>query len=336
MRFSFALPVQYGLDEPIEQRFAELLELVRAARDVGFDHLSAPQHYLASPFQYLQPVPLLARLAAESGDMTLGTGIMLLALQNPVDVAESIATLDVISGGRLIFGVGLGYRDVEFDAFGVKRGTRLGRFLEALEIVKQLWTQESVTFEGKYFTLKEVTLTTRPLQQPRPPIVVAASNDKMIRRAATIGDAWAIAGHATFQTLESQVALYADALAAADKPFPPKYFSQGKELFIAKDMETARREALPHIATKYAAYAQWGQDEVMPENETFDLPIEELTENRFIVGDPEHCVEQIELHRSRLQVQQMGFRLHWPGMSHKTVMEAIALFGERVIPHFRR
>ena len=335
MRFSFALPVQYPVGEPITQRFGEMLEMVRVAREVGFDHLSAPQHYLAAPFQYLQPVPLLARLAAESGDMTLGTGVMLLALQNPVDVAESLATVDIISGGRLVFGVGLGYRDAEFDAFGVKRGTRLGRFLESLEVVKRLWTEETVTFEGKYFQLKDVSLTTRTVQMPRPPIVIAASNDKMIRRAASIGDAWAIAGHATFDTLQAQVALYAQALEEVGKPFPPKHFSQGKELFIARDMETARREALPHIATKYEAYAKWGQDEVMPEGETFDLPIEKLSENRFIIGDPEYCIEQIELHRERLQVNQMGFRLHWPGMSHTKVIRAIELFGERVIPHFK-
>ena len=92
---------------------------------------------------------------------------------------------------------------------------------------------------------------------------------------------------------------------------------------------------MPHIATKYEAYAKWGQDEVMPEGETFDLPIEKLSENRFIIGDPEYCIEQIELHRERLQVNQLGFRLHWPGMSHTKVIRAIELFGERVIPHFK-
>ena len=335
MRFSLSLPVQHPLEEPIADRFQEMVEMVRAVREAGFDHISAPQHYLASPFQYLQPVPLLSRLAAETGDMTLGTGIMLLALQNPIDVAENIATLDVITGGRFIFGVGLGYRDVEFDNFGVQRGTRLGRFLEALEVVKRLWTEENVTFEGKHFQIHEVTLTTRPLQRPRPPIVLAASNDKMIRRAARLGDAWAIAGHATFETVEKQVGVYREALAEAGKEFPPRFFSQGKEMFIARDMETARRLALPHIATKYAAYAAWGQDEVMPEGETFDQPIEELTKDRFIVGDPAHCIEQIEMYREKLQVQQMGFRLTWPGMSHRDVMQAIHLMGERVLPHFK-
>jgi len=174
----------------------------------------------------------------------------------------------------------------------------------------------------------------RPRQKPRPPIVVAASNDKMVRRVARIGDAWAIAGHATLATLERQVALYRTALEEEGKPFPPPWFSLGKELYIARDMDTALREALPYLATKYEAYAQWGQDNVLPTGETFRLPIEQLRQDRFIVGDPAYCIEQIARHQERLDIQQMGFRLHWPGMPHQRVMQAIELLGERVLPHF--
>ncbi len=334
MRFSLGLPMQHPMGDNLEARFAELLDMARLARQAGFHHLSASQHYLASPFQYMQCVPVLARVAAESGDMTLGTGIMLLALQQPVDVAETMATLDVICGGRLIFGVGLGYRDTEFDAFGVPRGQRLSRFLEALEVVKRLWTEESVTFHGKHFHLDDVHLAMRPVQKPRPPIVIAASNDKMVRRAARLGDAWTVAGHATFATLERQVKLYREALEAEGKPFPPPLFRLTKELYIADDMDTALKEALPYIATKYEAYAQWGQDEVLPSGETFHQPIEQLRQDRFIVGDPDYCIEQIARHQEALGVQAMGFRLHWPGMSHQRVMKAIELLGEKVLPHF--
>jgi len=334
MRFGLSLPMQHPMGDDLPQRFAELLEMVRLARQAGFHHVSASQHYLAAPFQYMQPLPVLARVAAEAGDMTLGTGIMLLALQQPVDVAESIATLDVICGGRLVFGVGLGYRDVEFDAFGIHRGQRLSRFLEALEVVKRLWTEDRVTHHGKHFDLQDVSLTMRPLQKPRPPIVVAASNDRMVERVARIGDAWTIAGHATLSTLERQVGLYRAALAAEGKAFPPPRFGLGKELYIARDMDTALREALPYLATKYEAYAQWGQDSVLPTGETFHLPIEQLRQDRFIVGDPAYCVEQIARHQERLGIQQMGFRLHWPGMPHARVMHAIQLLGEHVLPRF--
>jgi alkanesulfonate monooxygenase SsuD/methylene tetrahydromethanopterin reductase-like flavin-dependent oxidoreductase (luciferase family) len=326
--------MQHPMGDDLRQRFAELLEMVRLARQAGFHHVSASQHYLAAPFQYMHPVPVLARVAAEAGEMTLGTGIMLLALQQPVDVAESIATLDVICGGRLVFGVGLGYRDVEFDAFGIPRGQRLSRFLEALEVVKRLWTEDRVTFHGKHFHLQDVGLTMRPVQKPRPPIVVAASNDKMVQRVARIADAWTIAGHATLATLERQVALYRAALEAEGKPFPPPHFGLGKELYIARDMDTALREALPYLATKYEAYAQWGQDSVLPAGETFHLPIEQLRQDRFIVGDPAYCIEQIARHQERLGIQQMGFRLHWPGMPHQRVMQAIELLGKHVLPRF--
>jgi alkanesulfonate monooxygenase SsuD/methylene tetrahydromethanopterin reductase-like flavin-dependent oxidoreductase (luciferase family) len=334
MRFGLSLPMQHPVGDDLQQRFAELLEMVRLARQARFHHVSCSQHYLAAPFQYMQPLPVLARVAAEAGDMTLGTGIMLLALQQPVDVAESIATLDVICGGRLVFGVGLGYRDVEFDAFGIPRGQRLTRFLEALEVVTRLWTEDKVTFHGRHFHLQDVSLTMRPVQKPRPPIVVAASNDRMVERVARIGDAWTIAGHATLATLERQVGLYRAALAALGKPFPPPRFGLGKELYIARDMDTALREALPYLATKYEAYAQWGQDSVLPIGETFHLPIEQLRQDRFIVGDPAYCVEQIARHRDRLGIQQMGFRLHWPGMPHARVMQAIQLLGEHVLPRF--
>jgi alkanesulfonate monooxygenase SsuD/methylene tetrahydromethanopterin reductase-like flavin-dependent oxidoreductase (luciferase family) len=334
MRFGLGLPMQHPMGDNLPQRFAELLEMVRLARQAGFHHVSASQHYLAAPFQYMQPLPVLARVAAEAGEMTLGTGIMLLALQHPVDVAESLATLDVICGGRLVFGVGLGYRDVEFDAFGIPRGRRLTRFLEALEVVKRLWTEERVTFHGKEFHLEDVSITMRPVQKPRPPIVVAASNDKMVQRVARIGDAWTIAGHATLATLERQVALYRAALEAEGKPFPPPRFGLGKELYIARDMDTALRDALPYLATKYQAYAQWGQDNVLPGGETFHLPIEQLRQDRFIVGDPAYCIEQIARHQERLGIQQMGFRLHWPGMPHQRVMQAIELLGKHVLPHF--
>ena len=151
---------------------------------------------------------------------------------------------------------------------------------------------------------------------------------------ARIGDAWTIAGHATLATLERQVALYRAALDAEGKPFPPPLFRLGKELYIARDMDTALREALPYIATKYEAYAQWGQDSVLPAGETFHLPIEQLRQDRFIVGDPAYCIEQIARHQERLGIQEMGFRLHWPGMPHQRVMQAIALLGEHVLPHF--
>ena len=132
MKFGLGLSVQHSPDDSQAGRFQEHLEQVRLASAVGFDSVWASQHYLSAPFTYFQPIPVLARVAAESGTMSLGTGVLLLPLHHPVEVAEQIATLDVICGGRFIFGVGLGYRDVENQAMDQDPTQRVGRLVESL------------------------------------------------------------------------------------------------------------------------------------------------------------------------------------------------------------
>src|SRR5437867_12269530 len=145
MRLGLGLSVQHPPEEPQATRFADHLAQVRAARAAGFSHVWASQHYLSAPYTYFQPMPTLGRVAAESGEMTLGTGVLLLPLHSPVDVAEQVATLDVITGGRFIFGVGLGYRDVENAAMGVDPRARVGRLEEGIEVLERLWRDRKST-----------------------------------------------------------------------------------------------------------------------------------------------------------------------------------------------
>ena len=123
-KFQFGLVVrgQAEKDEDISRRFQETLAFVRQADRLGFDSVTKTAHYSAYPFQMLQMVPMLARFAAEAPRLRLNAGVLLLPLISPLHVAEEFATLDVICGGKVILGVGLGYRDVEFKAFGVPPG----------------------------------------------------------------------------------------------------------------------------------------------------------------------------------------------------------------------
>src|ERR687891_1305589 len=125
MKFGLIVSKQHPPGVSMVERFRENIEQVRAARDAGFDLIVMGQHYLSTPFQELQTLPSLARLAAEAGTMRIGPTVLLLPLLNPVDVAEQVATLDVICEGRFVFGVGLGYRDEEYAAFSVRRQERV-------------------------------------------------------------------------------------------------------------------------------------------------------------------------------------------------------------------
>src|ERR1700675_4299197 len=146
------------------------LELVRRADEVGFDGIVKGSHYSAHPFQSVQQIPFLAYAAAIAPRLGLLWGLVQLPLPKPLDLAEQLATLDIMSNGKLVFGCGIGYRDVEFKAFGVPRAGLSARFEECLEAVRRLLTEEFVTMTGTHFALDRATCTVKPLQKPSPPI----------------------------------------------------------------------------------------------------------------------------------------------------------------------
>src|SRR6516225_9293277 len=188
MKVGLFITNQQTLDTDMVNALDDQFAMVRLARDCGWDSLFSGQHYLnEGNNKQLQTVPLLARLAAEAGEMTIGLGILLLNLHNPVYTAETVATLDIIARGNFIFGVGLGYRDIEFDAFGVPKGERVKRLEEYLTLVERLWTEDRVSYEGPGCRLDNVHMNIRPVQKPRPPIWMAANTDPAVKRAARRG-----------------------------------------------------------------------------------------------------------------------------------------------------
>lgn len=336
MKIGLFITNQQRVEADMVQALGDQIAMVHHARDRGWDSLLTGQHYLnEGDNKQLQLVPFLARLAAEAGEMTIGTGILLLNLHNPVQTAETIATLDIIAKGNFIFGVGLGYRDMEFDAFAVPKGQRVQRFETYLALVQELWTGKPVSFEDETCRLDKVVMNIRPIQQPRPPIWIAANNDPAVRRAARLSDAWFINPHATLDSLRRMMSIYRDELAAAGKPFPndlPVF----KEIFCARDRRTAITMAAPYLGGKYRDYAKWGQDKVMPDDADFSQSFEALTEGRFIIGSPEDCFEQLRPYWEELGVSHMVFRTNWAGMPASVSLASMRLISDALMPALRK
>ena len=331
MKFGLIISKQHPPGVSMVERFREHIEQVRAARDAGFDLIVMGQHYLSTPFQEIQTLPSLARLAAEAGTMRVGATVLLLPLLNPVDVAEQVATLDVICEGRFIFGAGLGYREAEYEAFGVQGKERVPRFVESLQVITRLWTEDEVTHHGRYFHLTRARLALKPVQKPHPPIWFAANNDGADERSARMADAWVINPHAKLAILQQQMALYRKALQEAGKPFPAE-LPIIKELYVAPDRRTAIQECRPFLEAKYKAYGAWGQDKALPQGDSFDVAFEELVQDRFIIGDPDDCIRELRRYADALGVNCFIFRIQWPGMEQAKVRRTIKLLAERVMP----
>ena len=163
-----------------------------------FEHTAFPtqisEAYGKIPFSpemsFLEPVTTLAYLAAETTQIRLGTGILLLALRHPLQVAKAISTLDVFSGGRAMLGVGLGWLAEEFQALGVPFGQRVGRVSESVEVLRKLWTSGKLRHEGRYYNFPEVTSYPLPVQSGGPPIWFGGFAKPALQRAVKLGDGW--------------------------------------------------------------------------------------------------------------------------------------------------
>ena len=327
MRVGIFLSAQHPPGADPVRALAEHVEQVRFARDNGFSSVHAGQHFLSQPFQMFQSVPLLGRLAAETGELRVGAGIVLLPLLNPVEVAENAATLDAITGGRFILGVGLGYRSEENEAFGVTE-RRVRVFEEKLEVVRRLLEGAEVTASGQGYRLEGARLGLLPVQRPRPPIWMAANNDSAVRRAARLADTWLVNPHTTVDELERQLVLFRE-----ERGSDPEELPVIREVCIAETDEEAVELARPHLDSKYKAYVDWGQSEVLPPSDTLRREWDELRAGRFMLGSPETVTAEIRELRDRLGVTELLVRVQWPGLPHEHAMRTLELLAREVVPH---
>ena len=191
------MPVRFGLaydfrnperwHRPWPELFAALLDQIAFAEELGFDSIWITEHHFVDDGYTPSPMTLLAAIAARTRRVALSTDILLLPLYHAVRLAEDAATVDILSGGRLMLGLGMGYRDEEFAAFGTNRRQRVSRTEEGIEVLRGAWGPGPFTFHGRHYKLDGVNVTPKPVQQPHPPLWLAATSEPAARRAARYG-----------------------------------------------------------------------------------------------------------------------------------------------------
>jgi alkanesulfonate monooxygenase SsuD/methylene tetrahydromethanopterin reductase-like flavin-dependent oxidoreductase (luciferase family) len=334
MRFGLIIRGQYPKGDDMRVRLREDLDAAKRADELGYDCIDKGSHYSSHPFQYIQQIPYLCQVAMIAPKLRLIPGVVLLPLHSPLHVAEELASLDVMSNGRLIFGAGIGYREVEFNAFGTTMKQSGPRFEECLTAVKRLWSEDFVTMEASYFKLDNANCTVLPLQKPMPPIWIGANANVGIRRAARMADTWFINPHNKIDTIAQQMEVYKRALDECGKPMSEE-IPMAREVFVARTREEAIRLARPYLEIKYNAYRDWGQDKVMPTGDSFNRDFDELTKDRFLFGSPAEITEQILVLKRRFGVNTVIMGIHWAGMPANLALDQMQLISEEVFPAVR-
>ncbi|HZP40988.1 MAG TPA: LLM class flavin-dependent oxidoreductase [Candidatus Binatia bacterium] len=351
------MPVDFGSDLPHEEHvkfglnyaiykgpgvtagemFHETVEEVVLAESLGFDCALVSEHHFVDNDMFPSPVVALAYLAAKTSRIRVGGGVFLLPLYDPLRLAEDTAVLDVISRGRFILGIGQGYRPEEFQAFGRRLADRPSLMREGVRLVRRLWTEPSVTHEGKHFRVKDVCLTPKPVQ-PSPPVWVAAKKRKAVELAAEIGDGWYADPITPISIIKENKAHWTAALRAHGKDPARQTFAYYREFFVGADDDSAWKIGGENgVMGEYEMYSSFGHlvdddGRPLPANQREGLV--ELAKRRTTVGGPERCRADLEMIRETLAPTHVVLKTRWGGVPHAEAMRSIRRAGEQVIPQF--
>ena len=228
---------QVFFDGPIDMPLIE--KWSKRAEALGFESLWT-QEAITGGVPILEPVTLLSYLAAITENVRLGTSVIVAPLRNPIQLAKSLGSLDHLSKGRLIAGLGLGGNTDSMAPFGISAEKRVRRFTEVIGVMKALWTQPEAHFQGEFWQLDGLKMEPKPLQKPHPPIWLGARHSNALRRAARHGDGWMGAGSSTtesFVTGVDQTKMYLEE-AGRD----PGSFTISKRVYVAVDNDEDRAE----------------------------------------------------------------------------------------------
>ena len=328
--------------------FAQSFELVDAAESWGLHAMwLAELHFAPARSVLASPLILAAAIAQRTCRMKIGTAVQVLPLCHPLRLAEEAATVDQVSNGRLIFGVGRSGFPQTYQAYGVPYAESRERFAETLEIVKLAWTQERFSYHGKYFSYENVTLVPKPWQKPTPPIRIAATSPDTYAAIGTLGHAIFVAARiGTLSELAPLVRSYRDAYRAAGHPGNGEVFLR-VPVYVAETERRARdepEESVMHlfrsVGGQLAASANLsGAREIERRAERAEtlqaVTYEDALRDKMIVGTPPQVVDRLKALREELGLDGILAEMN-PGslIPHARVMNALRLLCQEVMPQF--
>jgi alkanesulfonate monooxygenase SsuD/methylene tetrahydromethanopterin reductase-like flavin-dependent oxidoreductase (luciferase family) len=353
MRFGTYFFLQATPDRTPAEILTEELDQMVLSERLGFDSVWLTEHHFSDYGLSAAPSVLAAALAARTSRVSIGTAVYVIPFHNPIRLAEETATLDILSGGRLVVGIGRGNRPLEFVGHGLDQDESRTRMEEGVDILVEAWTKDQVTFHGRHWDLERIPVQPQPLQKPHPPIAIAASSDQSVAWAAQHG--WRIlsSGLGTrLPALERLRGVYETALRAAELPREAvddllRRWVVTKHAYVADTDAQARGEAEQHERWYLDSFARslrpdglTGISDAVREqaNEmvrrTSERRWEDLIDDALLIGSPATVRDKV----AELAAAGVGELVCWMnfgGIPPQQVRRSMALFAEEVIPAFQ-
>jgi probable F420-dependent oxidoreductase len=330
----FTAQIPASSERTFEQEYRETLELVRLAERVGFDSAWVSEHHGSSDGYLPSLLPMLAAFAAATQRIELGTGVVLTPLHDPLRLAEDAAVVDQLSGGRLILGIGNGWREEEFRMFGASRAQRGARTEETIEVLRRAWTGRRFSFEGQTLRYDRVKVTPPPARAGGPPILLGGYDRKAVVRAGRLAD-----GYVTDETGADEVRTNLELVAEGAN-------GVGRDpndlIVVLLQNAFAWRDGDPWplirdgLVQQHGTYEAWGEGADTPERDRLEpaVPSEDDLRLSTPAGPPEEVARVLlsTIPAAGDRDVHLVVRLHYPGMDLDTASRAVELFAAEVMP----
>jgi|LauGreDrversion4_2_1035121.scaffolds.fasta_scaffold122095_2 probable F420-dependent oxidoreductase len=340
MKFSLSLPILRDLSSTDPYR--ETYELARIAEEEGFDTATVGHHHFMAG-NMADPLTFIATVAARTNTLRVGTGIFQLPIHNPVRVAEQVATIDQMSGGRVTLGVGLGWWPLEYQVHGSTFSQRGARMEEALKILRLVWQNENTSYDGTFWSFPELTVHPRPVQKPNPPVWVGGVADVAIDRAARLADGWLCGPVQSLTKAKDMVDIYL-ASCEAHGTRASWVLRRYAWLTARKDDETVRTYVDGLVAHWRESVEEAEEKALFARMDAGEDLRDEIADTRLLWGTPDQVITQIETYQRVTGADHVhaAFGAGLPGDQAQasfgdfdTIADMIRLFGREVIPAFR-
>lgn len=323
--YDFRNPEPWQID--FELFYEQRIDQIVAAEDMGFNSVWLTEHHFCEDGYTPSPLVVLAAIGARTKSMHLGTNLMLLPIADPVRIAEDAATLSLLTGGRFDLGVGIGYRQVEFDQFGRSISHRPSLVEEGIEIMRRAWSGEPVNFEGKRFSVGDLRITPRPNRAPK--ILLGGMAPPAIDRAVRVADGFLCTGGLGLDT-------YVQCLENHGKSPKDGNVVLGCWAIIAEDPAAEAEKVAEHVLYQSNEYIRWGafgppgETPLYPDARTaIDQGLYELWDADMAVENLGRLVEQYPM------ISDIHFWAQFPGESVESGNRRLEYIAENVLPRLR-
>jgi alkanesulfonate monooxygenase SsuD/methylene tetrahydromethanopterin reductase-like flavin-dependent oxidoreductase (luciferase family) len=327
------------LDGPVGEFYGRMFAQIEELDRLGFDHAWITEHHFG---EYGGTVPhpptFIGAIARTTKRIRLGVAINVLPLHNPLDVAESYAMADIISGGRLEFGVGKGSEPMEYQRLGVSQEEATVRMKEGMELILQAWSDRPVNFHGQFYRYENLRVLPKPAQRPHPPVWVGCARSE---------DSFQWAGENGFHLmtlpylyksgdiLPRLVKIYRESLAAAGRDVASHDVLGKFHIYVSTSFERAMEEATPYLENYFNVHAAHDPDrQVVGQLALRDVRTQ-LAGGFAIAGDPERCIDTILKWRDEVGLTAISGTFHFGGLPQEMALKNIRLFAEKVMPRLK-